>query len=79
MVKDGTEQYDYLSSGGVANDESVILAEGTRGEYAADNAGAFDFVVIKLDDDGEALWTWQVRDCFTRASLFACTHVCFQH
>ncbi|CAN0213505.1 unnamed protein product [Ascophyllum nodosum] len=57
--QDGTVGDDHIYAGGVAKDGSVILAGGTTGGYAAESAGSFDFLVIKLDGDGEVLWTWQ--------------------
>ncbi|CAM9572083.1 unnamed protein product [Ascophyllum nodosum] len=57
--QNGTEGDDYFITGGVASDGSVVLAGYTTGAYAAENAGSDDFVVIKLDDYGKVLWTWQ--------------------
>ena len=71
---------DRLSAGGVASDGSVVLAGFTTGAYAAENAGSGDFVVIKLDDRGKVVWTWQVRDSFARPSCCpACVHGSFFH
>ena len=70
-VKDGTVGDDHIYAGGVAKDGSVILAGGTTGGYAAESAGSFDFLVIKLNEDGEVLWTWQVRDRFVYAWIMS--------
>ena len=79
-VQSGTEGDDYFITGGVASDGSVVLAGYTTGAYAAENAGSDDFVVIKLDDYGKVLWTWQVRDRFARPSFCpACVHGSFFH
>ena len=73
-VKNGTVGDDHINAGGMANDGSVILAGMTSGGYAAENAGDFDFVVIKLDDDGKVLWTWQVKDRFAHPYFCTCMH-----
>ena len=59
----------------MASDGSVVLAGSTTGGYAEKNAGSDDFVVIKLDEYGKVLWTWQVRNRFARLSFCpVCVH-----
>lgn len=58
----GTEEFEYLV--GVAmggDDDSIVLAGRTEGDWAASNAGGSDFSVIKLASNGTRLWSWQVR------------------
>lgn len=43
-----------------AKDGSVILCGTTDGSFAAPNAGATDALAVKLDADGNELWSWQV-------------------
>ncbi|CAN0358747.1 unnamed protein product, partial [Ectocarpus fasciculatus] len=53
--------FDVNSAWGVAalSDGSVVLAGTTDGDYAGTNAGAQDFAVVKLTDEGVLDWTWQ--------------------
>ncbi|CAM9944679.1 unnamed protein product, partial [Ectocarpus sp. 12 AP-2014] len=41
------------------SDGSVVLAGTTDGDYAETNAGAQDFAVVKLTEEGVLDWTWQ--------------------
>lgn len=43
------------------SDGSVVLVGGTEGDYAGENAGGKDFVVVKLTSAGVVDWSWQVR------------------
>ncbi|CAM9876744.1 unnamed protein product, partial [Ectocarpus fasciculatus] len=53
--------YDINTARGVAalSDGSVVLAGTTDGDYAGTNAGAHDFAVVKLTEEGVLEWTWQ--------------------
>ncbi|CAN0306359.1 unnamed protein product [Ectocarpus fasciculatus] len=53
--------YDINSAWGVAalSDGSVVLVGSTDGDYAGTNAGAQDFAVVKLTEEGVLEWTWQ--------------------
>ena len=73
-MQNGTVGGDRVFAGGVANDGSVILAGDITGGYAAEKARSHGFVVMKLDDDGEVLWTWQVKDRFTHPYFCTCMH-----
>lgn len=46
----------------MAEDGSIVLAGYTVGSWDGSeaNAGEEDFVVVKLDKDGNELWHWQV-------------------
>ncbi|CBJ28797.1 hemolysin-type calcium-binding region [Ectocarpus siliculosus] len=69
LDEDGSELWRFqdgslLSSSsawGVAalSDGSVVLAGTTDGNYAGTNAGAQDFAVVKLTEEGVLDWTWQ--------------------
>lgn len=41
-------------------DGSLVLVEGTEGNFVAENAGQREFVVGKLTSDGVVDWSWQV-------------------
>ena len=45
-IKNGAVGDDFFLAGVVASDGSVVLAGGTSGGYAAENAGSEDFAVI---------------------------------
>ncbi|CAN0059164.1 unnamed protein product [Ectocarpus sp. 4 AP-2014] len=53
--------FSMSSAWGVAalSDGSVVLAGTTDGDYAETNAGAQDFAVVKLTEEGVLDWTWQ--------------------
>ncbi|CAM9980650.1 unnamed protein product [Ectocarpus sp. 12 AP-2014] len=53
--------FSISSAWGVAalSDGSVVLAGVTDGDYAETNAGAQDFAVVKLTEEGVLDWTWQ--------------------
>lgn len=42
------------------SDGSVVLVGSTEGDYASENAGGLDFVVVKLTATGVVDWQWQV-------------------
>lgn len=44
----------------VGDDDSVVLAGHTEGEWSTTSAGYFDFAAVKVDADGEEVWRWQV-------------------
>lgn len=52
---------DFLTGVAIGHDDSVVLAGYTTGDWNAENAGGTDFVAVKLDADGNEVWTWQVR------------------
>lgn len=60
--QDGTLADDVMvgitASPGI--DGSVVLAGRTEGDWRSANAGAADFVVVKLARDGGEEWRWQV-------------------
>lgn len=60
----GTAFDDVGFSVKVGDDKSIILAETTAGDYSHQGSGKRDFVAIKLDGDGNPIWSWQVmRPC----------------
>lgn len=58
----GTAFADVLSTVLVEEDGSVIVAGYTSGSWIEGNAGEEDYLVVKLDSDGNEIWVWQVRD-----------------
>ncbi|CAN0229721.1 unnamed protein product, partial [Ectocarpus fasciculatus] len=57
----GTAESDVCSAVVVAEDGSIVLVGHTVGSWDGSeaNAGEEDFVVVKLDKDGNELWHWQ--------------------
>lgn len=45
----------------MGEDNSVVMAGYTYGDWNATNAGSRDFAACKLDADGTLLWKWQVK------------------
>lgn len=61
-VQGGTAFADVLSTVLVGGDGSVVLAGYTSGSWTgSSNAGEEDYLVVKLDSDGNEIWVWQVR------------------
>ena len=46
----------------VGDDDSVVLAGYTAGNWSGVHSGEFesDFAAVKLDAEGKELWRWQV-------------------
>lgn len=68
-VQGGTAFADVLSTVLVGEDWSVVLAGYTTGSWVDSNAGEEDYLVVKLDSDGNEVWVWQVRDRQNRPDL----------
>ena len=68
-VQGGTAFADVLSTVLVGEDGSVVLAGYTTGSWVDSNAGEEDYLVVKLDSDGNEVWVWQVRDRQNRPDL----------
>jgi len=60
-MQDGSEEWDIIYAAAGADDGSVIIAGQSYGSYGAENAGNSDFVAVKIDNDGNTIWAWQVR------------------
>lgn len=58
--QDGTAEEDHLLSILVGDNESVIIAGHTKGDWDMVNAGGGDFAAVKLDAHGTYVWSWQV-------------------
>lgn len=63
----GTTEDERPHSILVEEDGSVIIAGGSRGDWGGPNAGSGDFAAVKLDENGDEVWRWQVTR--TRASV----------
>lgn len=59
--QDGTDESDYITSAVIMGDGSVVFCGYTFGDFGGTNAGGRDFLVVKLDVNGEELWRWQVK------------------
>lgn len=59
-LQNGTADEDHLLSILVGDDESVVIAGQTMGEWEIVNAGEGDFAAVKLDEHGTYVWSWQV-------------------
>lgn len=49
-------------------DGGVVLAGWTDGTAAFGEVGAKDFFAVKLDLEGDLIWTWKVRFCGSGAT-----------
>lgn len=45
----------------MADDGSALFAGTTFGDWVQVSVGSWDFAAMKMDVDGNVLWTWQVR------------------
>lgn len=59
--QDGTTSDDVIYDVAIGIDGSVFLAGDTGGGWSVANAALTDFVVVKLDAEGNELWRRQVR------------------
>ena len=57
----------YASAGVLGPNDAVVLAGYVRGGDGRDWFDK-DFAAIKLDRDGNLVWSWQVRECVVLAS-----------
>ena len=55
----GSAGLDWTQGVGLGPDGGVLLAGSTEGDFAADNAGERDMIVVSLDADGNEQWRWQ--------------------
>ncbi|MEW6493979.1 MAG: SBBP repeat-containing protein [Cyanobacteriota bacterium] len=55
----GSSAFDESYAVTVSNDGSVYAAGWSLGDFAQENAGAYDGVLAKLDNDGQVEWTKQ--------------------
>lgn len=58
--QDGTNEFDAISAAVVGNDDSVVLAGYSSGNWSGILVGRADFAAVRLDADGNELWRWQV-------------------
>ena len=58
--QDGTEAFDSISAVVVGNDDSIVLAGYSCGNWSGISVGRADFAAVRLDADGNELWRWQV-------------------
>lgn len=60
--QDGTSETEFMQTAVVGDDDSVVLAGHTYGNWSGLRSEEFgaDFAVVKLDADGNELWRWQV-------------------
>lgn len=58
--KNGTSGDDYIRAAAVGDDDSIVLAGYSNGDWSGVGSGLYDFVAVKLDGDGSELWRWQV-------------------
>eukprot|EP00904_Undaria_pinnatifida_P009181 jgi/Undpi1/5393/HiC_scaffold_2.g00674.m1 len=70
-IKDGTPRDDVLNDAAVGPNNTVVLVGTTNGSWDSPNAGGEDMAVIKLDIDGNILWTWQAASAAARVEAEA--------
>ncbi|CAM9524878.1 unnamed protein product, partial [Ectocarpus sp. 13 AM-2016] len=58
--QNGTSQVDALQGGAMGPDGSCVLAGVTEGSWKGTNAGGDDMAAVKLDDEGNELWRFQL-------------------
>lgn len=59
--QDGTDEFDSISAAVVRDDDSVVLAGYSCGNWSGLSTGQADFAAVKLAADGNELWRWQVK------------------
>ena len=64
LTQDGSAADDTLHAVALTKDGSAILAGSTSGVWGEASIGLDDFAALKLDAEGELLWTWQVHRVF---------------
>lgn len=57
----GTKGDEFLRGAAFGPNSTAVLVGRTNESWGSPNAGGDDMVVVKLDIDGNLLWTWQVR------------------
>ena len=68
LPKDGPGTgFNYIAGVAAFDDDSVLLAGFTEGNWAIDNVGGRDFALAKLNASGHLEWSWQVTKgrCFS--------------
>lgn len=60
--QDGTPELDCISAAVIGEDESVVLAGYSSGNWNGTVMGGADCTAVKLDADGKELWRWQVSN-----------------
>ena len=55
----GSAALDWTQGVGLGPDGGVLLAGSTEGDFAAENAGERDMIVVSLNADGTEKWRWQ--------------------
>lgn len=58
--QEGTGLNETFRAAVSGEDNSVILAGSSRGNWSGVNLGEMDFIAVKLDSDGKEVWRWQV-------------------
>ncbi|CAN0006742.1 unnamed protein product, partial [Sphacelaria rigidula] len=59
LSQDGTGVVDILQGATISDNGCSVLAGYTEGDWFSTNKGSADFAAVKLDADGEVLWSWQ--------------------
>lgn len=61
LGQDGTRWEDLITSVVRTTGDGFVMSGHSNGSYGGVSRGGHDFVAIKVDDDGNVLWKWQVR------------------
>lgn len=62
LLQEGTDKYDTFEIAVLADNESIVMAGHTFGNWSGVNKGGSDFAAVKLDTSLNAYqWRWQVR------------------
>ncbi|CAM9691265.1 unnamed protein product, partial [Sphacelaria rigidula] len=57
--QEGTPETEKIFGAVLLEDDSIVLAGFTRGNWTETSAGGSDFCAARLDSDGTVLWRWQ--------------------
>lgn len=66
FLQEGTDKYDTFEIAVLADNESIVMAGHTFGNWSGVNKGGSDFAAVKLDTNLIAYqWKWQVLLCLS--------------
>lgn len=60
-MQKGTAEDEHLHGGVVGSNGTYVFAGHSEGVWNGTNAGGYDFVVFKVDAQGDIIWIWQVN------------------
>lgn len=77
-VQEGTAGDDHILGAVGGPNGTFVFAGRTSADWSGSNAGQYDCLVIKVDDQGDILWAWQVTFAHRpNESILASQSQCF--